>query len=122
LGRAGSSNGLQYFVDNASGSTAWFNTGDALVANQPTVFAVTQPGGTPNTSVTATVTANGTVVGSGNSFVPPTITRTNNLIGKSYWNEGRFQGDIAQILIYNRTLTPAETQAVQTYLTNKYGL
>jgi hypothetical protein len=122
LGRAGNSNGLQYFVDNASGSTAWFNTNDALVANQTKVFAVTQPGGTPNSNVTATVTANGTIVGSGNSYVPPTVTRTNNLIGKSYWNEGRFQGDIAQILIYNRTLTPAETDAVHTYLANKYGL
>ena len=29
-------------------------------------------------------------------------TRAVNYIGKSYWNEGMFQGDIAEIILYNR--------------------
>jgi hypothetical protein len=54
--------------------------------------------------------------------VPPVTTRAVNYIAKSYWAEGMFQGDIAEIILYNRKLSAQEHAAVQTYVANKYGL
>jgi hypothetical protein len=122
LGRAGDSSGLQYFTSNSSGSVGWFNTGSALAVNQPQLISVTQPGGAANTAVTATVSVNHSIVGSGGVYVPPVTTRSSNYLGRSYWNEGRFAGDLAEVLIYNRTLTAAETTTITNYLTTKYSL
>jgi len=57
-----------------------------------------------------------------NVFVPPVVQRSGNYIGRSYWPDGWLQGDIAEILLYNRTLNAAEQQAVSNYLASKYGL
>ena len=121
LGRAGNSDGLQYFTTASTGNYGWFNTSAALTTNEINVIRVDQAGGAPNDVVTATVSVNGAEVGSGSVFVPPVTTRSTNYIGKSYWNEGRFQGDIAEILLYNRTLTPAEHAAIETHINNTYS-
>jgi hypothetical protein len=55
--------------------------------------------------------------------VPPVAVRGSNYIGQSYWGSDRhFQGDIAEIILYNRTLTPAEQATVRAYLAAKYEL
>jgi len=120
LGRAGDTDRLQFFTNDSSGRYGWFNTNPAVVVNQPQLISVAQPGGTPNSTVTAVVSVNGVQVGSGATYVPPVVTRATNYIGQSFWNEGRFAGDIAEVLVYNRTLTPAETSQVTNYLNAKY--
>lgn len=120
LGRAGSSNGLQYFTDNSLGGTGWFNTAAGLVTGTPQLVSVAQPGGAQNASVSATISLNGASVGSGNVFVPPVNVRGTNYVGRSFWNEGRYQGKIAEIILYNRTLDAAEAAAVTSYLGGKY--
>jgi hypothetical protein len=51
------------------------------------------------------------------------VTRGTNYIGRSYWgSDGYFAGDIAEIMLYNRTLSAAEQAAVNTYLTQKYDV
>ena len=37
-------------------------------------------------------------------------------------NQHNFAGDIAEIIVYNRLLTPAEIDAVELYLSGKYGI
>jgi hypothetical protein len=49
-------------------------------------------------------------------------TRSLNYIGKSYWSDGMFQGDIAEIILYNRKLNATELAGVQAYLAAKYGI
>jgi hypothetical protein len=49
-------------------------------------------------------------------------TRSTNYIGKTYWNEGMFQGDISEVILYNRKLNAAEHAAVKAYIAGKYGL
>jgi hypothetical protein len=121
FGRAGGGAGLQYFVDG-SGGVRWFNTNNALVTGEAALFSVVQGGGAANAGTTATVEKNGTSVGSGASWVPPVVTRATNYIGRSYWADGLFQGDIAEILIYDRVLTAEEQATVKEYVAQKYGL
>ena len=59
-------------------------------------------------------------MGSGDVFVPPVVLRSTNYIGQSYWNEGRFEGDISEVLVYDRALTSAEQADVVNYLNAKY--
>jgi hypothetical protein len=120
FGRNGSSSGLQYFTSSADGNVGWFNTSDALVAGETGLFSAIQNGGEPNAIVNATVNKNTEYVGSGSVYVPPVTLRSINYIGKSFWNEGFFQGDIAEVILYHRTLSQAETQVVYTYLNDKY--
>ena len=70
----------------------------------------------------AELSKNGVVQFGQNVFVPPVATRAVNYIAKSYWNEGMFQGDIAEIILYNRKLTAQENAAVKAYIAGKYGL
>ena len=69
------------------------------------------------------VSRDGTEVGSGAVYVPPVATRTLNYIGKSYWGaDGAFEGDIAEIILYDRELSGSEQEAVRSYLADKYGI
>ena len=123
LGRNGTSAGFQYFTTSAGGSYGWFGTPSGVVVNAPQVVSVTQPGGAASSSVAATVSVNGSSVGSGSVFVPPVQSRGTNYLGRSYWGgDGWFTGDIAEVLVYNRTLSAAETATVTDYLNTKYGL
>ncbi len=122
LGRAGNTPGLQYFTTATNGAFGFFNTADALTVGETVVMSAVQSGGIVDQSVGATVRANGETVGSGNVFVPPVTTRATNFIGKSYWPEGIFEGDISEVLVYNRELTPTEQAAVETYLLTLSGV
>ncbi|MDG4553136.1 MAG: hypothetical protein P9E24_02645, partial [Candidatus Competibacter sp.] len=123
LGRNGGGAGLQYFTTSGGGDYGWFGTGAALANNDAALYTVVQGGGTANATVTATVSKNGVAVGSGSVYVPPVATRATNYLGRSYWaGDGYFQGDLAEIILYNRALSAAEQSAVRAYLTEKYGL
>jgi hypothetical protein len=122
LGRKGSENGLQYFTTDSSGNNGWFQTEDALTVDKPVLYSVIQAGGSPDSSVSASVSKNGTVIGSGMVYVPPVTPRTVNYVGQSYWQEGRFEGEIAEIILYNRALSESEHAAVNAYLAQKYAL
>ncbi len=66
---------------------------------------------------------NGAAVGGGPVYVPPVATRASNYLGRSYWaGDGYFQGDIAEVILYDRALSAAEQDAVRAYLAEKYGL
>ncbi|MBK7549752.1 MAG: hypothetical protein IPI20_18955 [Rhodoferax sp.] len=122
LGRNGGGAGLQYFTTNSGGNYGWFGTADALTSNEAALYTVVQAGGVASSAVQATVSKNGIAVGSG-QFMPPVVTRSTNYIGRSYWGgDGYFAGDIAEIIVYNRTLTASELAAVQGYLAQKYSL
>jgi hypothetical protein len=122
LGRAGSTAGLQYFTTRSNGDYGWFNTSSGLAAGVPAVYSAVQGAGAADALVPASVLRNGVVIGSGNVFVPPVTNRGLNYIAKSYWPEPLFQGDIAEVLLYDRTLSAAEQTTVNNYLLNKYAI
>lgn len=122
IGRAGSTGGYQVWNQNGSGSVRWFDTSYGLTVNEASLLTLTQTGGTQNGDSTAQLFKNGMLLHSATLYVPPVANRATNYIGKSYWNEGMFQGDIAEILIYNRTLNLVEQLAVRNYISQKYAL
>ncbi len=122
LGRNGVGAGLQYFTNNSIGSVSYFGTAEVLAIDQPTLVALAQGGGTPDGTASVSITANGELVADSTAFVPPVLPRTLNYIGRSYWNEGLFEGDLAEVILYDRTLGAAEEEAVVAYLDAKYAL
>ena len=122
LGRNGTSDAYQYVTNSSSGSYGWFATNGGLVVGEAAMLSVIQPGGSANNIVTAEVAKNGTVIGSGGVYVPPNTTRNVNYIGKSFWAEGSFAGDIAEVLIYERALTAQEQAQLNSYFELKYDV
>lgn len=122
LGRAGDTAGFQFFNTDAGGAYSWFNTASGLVVGEASLISVLQDGGTVGNLSYAEVTKNGVVLLGQNVFVPPVATRSLNYIAKTYWNEGMFQGDIAEVILYNRKLSASEHAAVKAYIASKYGL
>ena len=106
----------------AGGAFGWFNSAGSLVAGETALVSVLQDAGAANSYSYAQVAKNGTTLVGQSVFVPPVTTRSLNYIGKTYWNEGMFQGDIAEIVLYNRKLSASEMAAVQSYLAGKYGI
>jgi len=122
LGRAGSTSGFQYFTNDSNGGWGWFDTSGGLAVGEATVVSVMQQAGAANSSRQADLAVNGVSLQSGNVYVPPVTTRGLNYIGKSYCNEGMFQGDVAEIILYNRTLSAEEKAVVEDHLSQKYVL
>lgn len=123
LGRAGSTSGYQFFTSNSSGSFSWFNTSNGLVTGETAVVSVAQDPGAANSTSYAALAKNGVTLLGQNLYVPSVLMRQANYIGKSYWAADRpFQGDIAEIILYNRKLNSQEQTTVQAYLAQKYGL
>ncbi len=122
LGRAGDTAGFQFFNTNADGAYSWFNTATGLTVAEASLISVQQDGGTAGSLSYAELTKNGIVLLGQNLFVPPVATRSLNYIAKSYWNEGMFQGDIAEIIVYSRKLSASEHAAVKAYVASKYTL
>ena len=122
LGRAGATAGYQYLTNNSSGTFEWFDTSSGMVANETSLLALRQQPGAANSLSTAAVFKNGTQLGGKNVYVPPVTSRGTNYIGRSYWSDGLFQGDIAEIILYNRVLTTSEQNAVHGYISQRYGI
>jgi hypothetical protein len=122
FGRAGSGQGYQYFTDHSSGAVGWFNTDGGIVAGEAALVSVIQEAGSANSQSYAEVSKNGEPLFGQNVWVPPVTSRGTNYIGKSYWSDGLFQGDIAEFVLYNRKLSAQEQLAVRGYFAQKYGL
>lgn len=73
-----------------------------------------------NNSSGREVFINGTSRGT-NSSTARNTTNSNNVIGKTIVGEN-WDGDIAEIIIYNRALSSTERQTVENYLRTKYYL
>jgi hypothetical protein len=116
LGRAGNGNGLQYFTNNESGQVTWFNSDPVLTPGEAGLFAIEHEGST------ARVVHNGVVITERRVDPARVTSRSVNYIGKSYWSEGRFEGDLAEIILYDRLLTDSERTIVEAYLDGKYSL
>lgn len=123
FGRAGSSNGYQFFTDSGSGAVGWFNTSEGIIAGEPALVSVHQEAGPANALSFAEVAKNGVPLYGKNVYVPPVASRSLNYLGRSYWSQDQlFQGEIAEVLLYNRTLSYAERAAVHSYVSQKYSL
>lgn len=70
---------------------------------------------------TARVYRNGELKGEAAANPISSATRTLNYIGKSNWNDPHYLGDIAEIILFSKSLSGSEQAAVQKYLNLKYA-
>ncbi|MEX2091042.1 MAG: LamG-like jellyroll fold domain-containing protein [Pirellulales bacterium] len=64
---------------------------------------------------------NGRKYGEARAFAPQGIT-SRKIIGRHAWMELYFGGDLAEMLIYNKALTPEELAQTTAYLADKYAI
>ncbi|MFX5366538.1 LamG-like jellyroll fold domain-containing protein [Acinetobacter baumannii] len=57
-----------------------------------------------------------------NAITSPASGRTNNYLGQSSSGGNFFNGQVAEVLIYNRCLSAQERQNIRNYLTGKFSL
>jgi hypothetical protein len=98
----------------------WYDApGDVFPVGKIRLLGMTQAANATGTSIEIRV--NGAFVGSGPVPFPVRLTRSQNFIGQSqYDNCSKFKGALAEIILYGRALPKAEQLAVETYLKAKW--
>jgi hypothetical protein len=117
----GTPNSLNLYEYN--GSTGAHITGtNAVTAGQYQLLETNTYYSSPTT--TTYLFTNGTQTASSTSLASGETIQTGNFIGIDYNKTGSlsFNGQIAEILFYNASLTTAQQQAVESYLMTKYGI
>jgi len=123
FGRFGTSNDLGY--EGRTGATiaqTYTTTTPAIVNGTHTIH------GTVNTlSAVAHYKAGATFTSGGTSgsttFVPNTVTRSNNYIGRSNWAADEYYGGtMSEILFYNKALNTSERRILENYLSAAWAL
>ena len=86
-------------------------------ANQPVVVAYRYDydGGK------ASLWINGRSFGESRAFAPQAVT-SRKIIGRHAWKQLYFHGDLAEMLIYNKALSPRELADTTAYLAEKYSI
>jgi hypothetical protein len=113
--------GVPLFSCSVAGTGGYDGTGTAVIPNQSYVLSGTYDGSTvsfcENGGPPSTTSISG-AIDNGDS------TTKNLVIGQASVNSPRefFNGQIAEVLIYNRALTTAERQQAEVYLADKYGI
>ena len=111
--------------DASNGDGARLSVGDAVLAGDGglaspafrVLAAVHRPDGL------ATLYRHGSVAAQQNLGPPVDALRDRNFVGRGLWDAiGRFDGDIAEILIYDRALADSARRGVEAYLADRYGL
>ena len=105
-----------FFLEVRSGTDAnqslIASSSSVLVNNKFQYLCGVVDAGTPGNASTARLYYNGNLIPSsptGNIVVPNTVNRTINYIARSNWSaDSYFQGNIGQVIIYNRALTQQE--------------
>jgi hypothetical protein len=64
---------------------------------------------------------NGHLHGEGRAFAPQGIT-SRKIIGRHAWMQNFFHGDLAELLIYNKALSPQELAETTAYLAERYAI
>jgi hypothetical protein len=122
LGRAATTEGLQYATGQGRADAGTLETAEGLAENDAALYSVLQESGAPNTSSFAEISRNGVALFGQNVSVPQAQRRDLNYIGKGFEKDEQLRGDIAEIILYNRMLTPEEQETVRDYAARKYGL
>ncbi|MDM8159582.1 C-type lectin domain-containing protein, partial [Labilibaculum sp. K2S] len=103
------------------------HTNDNIITdNTNATYSLMAPGGVEYAQVAPTIRRNALpfdyTANLGGFAVPKNINRTSNYIGKSnYPVDAYYNGEVSEVILYNRELTATEQQQVDSYLAIKYG-
>jgi hypothetical protein len=104
-------------VYSSVGVTSSVTASSGVTLNQYQLLEAVHTG-----SATATLYTTGTQTASGSINNISNTTRANNFIARNIANTLFFQGEIAEVIIYNKSLTASERAGVEGYLFSRYGL
>lgn len=118
FGRSSSTDHLLFECVNGNGNlAAEVASGDGAIAlGTPQLFECSQNG----TGATATLYKNGQPLTIQGAAQIGNVTRTRNLIGTTNFGGSFFAGDIAEIVLFDHSLTDTERQVWEHYLNAKY--
>ncbi len=107
LGRIGTSSDLcfEVWVTGAAGGRV--TAAGAIELNKWQMFTVTC-----DENGSSKIYKNGQLITSGTTFCPSAVTRTNNYIGKSNWNDALYKGYMDDVRIYSYILTSDDVSAL----------
>lgn len=111
-----SPNSLSFDVNDGSTASS-LSSSSGLTLNQYQVFEAFQEG-----EDTASILTDGVLGSRGAIFDINILQRVNNRLGDTSSGGSNFQGEIAEVLIYDRKLSKSEQWFVESYLNHKYGL
>jgi len=122
------------FIRNGSQSKALFgsivnssisalsSSGD-MVNNSYQILTGRRASGSVQQFVATQLFQNAQNFGSGTTQIPVVANRTTNYIGRGQYSDNvYFQGQIAEMIIYNRALSDVEMTQVHSYLAQRYGI
>lgn len=93
--------------------------GTPVGADQPVIVSFTYDYEYENGR--AALAINGRTCGEAKAFAPQGIT-SRKIIGRHAWMQNYFHGDLAELLIYNKALSPQELADTTAYLAEKYAI
>lgn len=119
---ASTSEGILFSYNSSDTVRYFFSSTGFSPASTGAVYSFHNPAGSADAAVTGEMRKDNVSFGTGNTYVPPVVTRPNAFIGVSWFGPEYYNGDFSEILIYNRALTEGEITDVYDYLNGKYGL
>lgn len=95
-----------------------------ITNNENSIYGVVMRGGSPGEEEEPTIYKNGlSIINTNNTHVPENVIRTDNYIARSNWDtDAYFNGEISEIILFNKNNTMAEHQKIKSYLAIKYGI
>ena len=109
-------NDLQYSIrDGANGNTN-LRIAEGILNNTLASYAATDDG------TTIKLYRNSVLVGTGTSNIPRNVTRNNNYLARSNWNDGYLGGTLGVAAVYDRVLTEEELKQNHNYYVGIYSL
>ena len=128
MGRYGSSANFYYEGWNGGAGDQTWTTSNPIVNGYDTLYEAVQQGGAVGTLtavahyLAGTSQANGGAAGSSKTWVPPSIARTTNFIGRSNWAaDNYFSGNLSEILLYNTAFNTTQRIILENYLSAEWG-
>ena len=128
IGRYANTAGFYYEGWNgASGDETWTTT-SPIVNGTNNVFEAVQQGGAVGNLTTVALYVAGTSqaatgqAGSSQTWVPTSVNRTSNYIGRSNWAaDNYFAGTMSEILLYNSAFNTTQRVIMENYLSAEWG-
>jgi hypothetical protein len=127
-GRYGATANTYYEGWNNTGGAQTYTTSNNLVNGTSTIYEMMeQASGTGSTTVISQYLAGATQAvngqyGSSMTWVPRSVTRSSNYIGRSNWSsDDYFTGTMSEILLYNTAFNTTQRVIIENYLSAEWG-
>jgi len=128
FGRYGATANLYYEGWNGTSGDQTYTTSNNLLSLTSTIFEAVQQAGSVGTLtsvshyIAGTTQANNGAAGSSKTWVPTSVTRSNNYIGRSNWSaDDYYGGNLSEVLLYNTAFNTTQRVIMENYLSAEWG-